>query len=52
MPQMAPLYWETLFIMFILSLILMSIIIYHMTSSKMISTTSQKMMTKQINWKW
>nr|AVJ52296.1 ATP synthase F0 subunit 8 [Sphaerocoris annulus] len=52
MPQMSPLYWEALFMMFIISLILMSTIIYHhpkiQSQSKMKSTT----LSSDIDWKW
>nr|AVJ52297.1 ATP synthase F0 subunit 8 [Sphyrocoris obliquus] len=52
MPQMAPLYWETLFFMFIISLMLMSAIIYHMPKNVMESNVEIKMNNNQANWKW
>nr|YP_009654722.1 ATP synthase F0 subunit 8 [Cantao ocellatus]AVJ52267.1 ATP synthase F0 subunit 8 [Cantao ocellatus]QCI09277.1 ATP synthase F0 subunit 8 [Cantao ocellatus] len=51
MPQMAPLYWEILFMMFILSFIIMKTIIYHMTQ-KTVGDESWNYFIKQINWKW
>nr|AVJ52287.1 ATP synthase F0 subunit 8 [Odontotarsus purpureolineatus] len=52
MPQMAPLYWELLFFMFIMTMIIMSTIIYHIPK---ISKTPELITTQninQINWKW
>nr|AVJ52280.1 ATP synthase F0 subunit 8 [Hyperoncus lateritius] len=52
MPQMAPLYWELLFMMFILSLIMMSIIIYHLPKIPTLQKTEKSSQTEDINWKW
>nr|QWX95520.1 ATP synthase subunit 8 [Salapia nigra] len=52
MPQMAPLWWELLFFMFIISFLAMNMIIFYN------KTNSQKMkmnLMKEINqfkWKW
>nr|QWX95528.1 ATP synthase subunit 8 [Merocoris curtatus] len=53
MPQMAPLWWELLFFLFIFSFMIMNTIIYYnkiltpKTSSE-VSTSS----THQFKWKW
>nr|AFI54802.1 ATP synthase F0 subunit 8 [Eucorysses grandis]AVJ52274.1 ATP synthase F0 subunit 8 [Eucorysses grandis] len=52
MPQMAPLYWEFLFIMFIMSMIMMMIIIFHMTWMKIEKKFNNNKIIKQFNWKW
>nr|AVJ52262.1 ATP synthase F0 subunit 8 [Agonosoma flavolineatum] len=52
MPQMAPLYWELLFIMFIVSLIIMSIILFHMPKITSSTKMNYNQLTNQINWKW
>nr|QWX95523.1 ATP synthase subunit 8 [Pephricus paradoxus] len=51
MPQMAPLWWELLFIMFILSFMLMNTIMYY---NKM-NLPKKLLLVKMINqfkWKW
>nr|AVJ52266.1 ATP synthase F0 subunit 8 [Calliphara nobilis] len=52
MPQMAPLYWEILFIMFLTSMMVMMTIIFHMPWNKIKSNNINKKTIKQINWKW
>nr|AVJ52293.1 ATP synthase F0 subunit 8 [Psacasta neglecta] len=52
MPQMAPLYWETLFFTFLLSLIMMSIMMYHLPKMSTETKYTQKQEINQINWKW
>nr|AVJ52279.1 ATP synthase F0 subunit 8 [Hotea curculionoides] len=52
MPQMAPLYWELLFFMFILSMITVGIIIYHSPKISSETELTKKQVTNQINWKW
>nr|YP_009754532.1 ATP synthase F0 subunit 8 [Myrmus lateralis]QIN90640.1 ATP synthase F0 subunit 8 [Myrmus lateralis] len=53
MPQMAPLWWEILFMVFIMLFILMSIVIYYNT---MMLPKNQKYSNNkiynQMNWKW
>nr|YP_010535288.1 ATP synthase F0 subunit 8 [Megacopta horvathi]UYA97775.1 ATP synthase F0 subunit 8 [Megacopta horvathi] len=53
MPQMAPLWWEYLFILFSMMMIMMMIIIYH---NPYIKTSGEKpgdkKPFKQMNWKW
>nr|YP_010311843.1 ATP synthase F0 subunit 8 [Leptocorisa costalis]UNA68827.1 ATP synthase F0 subunit 8 [Leptocorisa costalis] len=52
MPQMAPLWWELLFTMFVTSFMLMIMIMYFnkMMKSKKIKTII--ITTKQKQWKW
>nr|AWN56302.1 ATP synthase F0 subunit 8 [Neomegalotomus parvus] len=51
MPQMAPLWWELLFIMFIIMFMLMNMIIYY---NKNITINNKKncINYKNYNWKW
>nr|UPL65588.1 ATPase subunit 8 [Leptocoris augur] len=51
MPQMAPLWWETLFILLILCFIMMSVIIYYVSNPK-IKNDSNLIKINQFNWKW
>nr|YP_009971802.1 ATP synthase F0 subunit 8 [Chrysocoris stollii]AVJ52269.1 ATP synthase F0 subunit 8 [Chrysocoris stollii]QNH68689.1 ATP synthase subunit 8 [Chrysocoris stollii]UCC45938.1 ATP synthase F0 subunit 8 [Chrysocoris stollii] len=52
MPQMAPLFWETLFLMFIISMMMMMVVIFHMSWNKISKDLKYKKIVKQINWKW
>nr|AVJ52270.1 ATP synthase F0 subunit 8 [Cryptacrus comes] len=52
MPQMSPLYWETLFIMFIMSMIMMKMIIYHIPQTQLKKNSMIEKDIKQNNWKW
>nr|UPL65367.1 ATPase subunit 8 [Nithecus jacobaeae] len=51
MPQMSPMWWEILFIMFNMTLIMMNIMIYWQKSPKT-SKNLMKMMKNSMNWKW
>nr|UCU57946.1 ATP synthase F0 subunit 8 [Dicronocephalus adamsi] len=51
MPQMAPLSWLILFIMFCLTFILFNILNYYCFIYKVKSTSSKKTINK-ISWKW
>nr|UYA97450.1 ATP synthase F0 subunit 8 [Megacopta cribraria]UYA97463.1 ATP synthase F0 subunit 8 [Megacopta cribraria]UYA97476.1 ATP synthase F0 subunit 8 [Megacopta cribraria] len=53
MPQMAPLWWEYLFLSFSTLMMIMMIIIYHnpnVQPSK--NTKMSKKMMNQMNWPW
>nr|YP_009485685.1 ATP synthase F0 subunit 8 [Carbula sinica]AVZ00821.1 ATP synthase F0 subunit 8 [Carbula sinica] len=52
MPQMAPLWWEMLFIMFILTFILMNIMIYFNMKISQKFYKNNYNSIKQFNWKW
>nr|QWX95531.1 ATP synthase subunit 8 [Piezogaster calcarator] len=53
MPQMAPLWWEILFILFITSFLMTNIMIYYLKSPEMLSIKSTLYKTPiQLNWKW
>nr|AVJ52301.1 ATP synthase F0 subunit 8 [Tetrarthria variegata] len=52
MPQMAPLYWEILFIMFLLSMMIMSTLIFHYPKYLLVQANVTSTTTKNINWKW
>nr|UPL65471.1 ATPase subunit 8 [Cryptorhamphus sp.] len=51
MPQMSPLWWETLFISFTLILMLMNVILFYNKMNKS-ESEYKKYNKKQINWKW
>nr|YP_010610827.1 ATP synthase F0 subunit 8 [Nanatka castenea]WAP91648.1 ATP synthase F0 subunit 8 [Nanatka castenea] len=50
MPQMAPMWWTLLMILFIFSMILTNSMMYFNMLNKII--TINKMKTLQMNWKW
>nr|YP_009654735.1 ATP synthase F0 subunit 8 [Catacanthus incarnatus]QCI09290.1 ATP synthase F0 subunit 8 [Catacanthus incarnatus] len=56
MPQMAPLWWEILFLMFIFSYLTMNILIYFNNKKENINQTNKNMNNmknnKIMNWKW
>nr|YP_010254480.1 ATP synthase F0 subunit 8 [Ischnura senegalensis]QTZ98200.1 ATP synthase F0 subunit 8 [Ischnura senegalensis] len=53
MPQMAPMSWLTLFLLFTLSLIIMMSINYYLFIPKMQSMDQDKNFAKKtMNWKW
>nr|YP_002970970.1 ATP synthase F0 subunit 8 [Nerthra indica]ACJ69459.1 ATP synthase F0 subunit 8 [Nerthra indica] len=52
MPQMAPLWWTTLFFMFLTCLMMMYINMYFLTSHKIKMNPHFKSEKKPINWKW
>nr|YP_002791227.1 ATP synthase F0 subunit 8 [Aeschyntelus notatus]ABZ01972.1 ATP synthase F0 subunit 8 [Aeschyntelus notatus] len=51
MPQMAPLWWETLYIIFIFMFMIMIMIIYYNKSYSPKSNNYKKKIN-QLNWKW
>nr|QDI93326.1 ATP synthase F0 subunit 8 [Roburocoris exiguus] len=53
MPQMAPMWWYTLFLIFILTyyIFMMLMYFYNVYSNKSDKKTS-KLMIKNMNWKW
>nr|YP_009479241.1 ATP synthase F0 subunit 8 [Cryptocercus meridianus]YP_010620905.1 ATP synthase F0 subunit 8 [Anaplecta omei]AVN67227.1 ATP synthase F0 subunit 8 [Anaplecta omei]AVT43909.1 ATP synthase F0 subunit 8 [Cryptocercus meridianus]WAX39197.1 ATP synthase F0 subunit 8 [Anaplecta omei] len=52
MPQMMPLNWLTLFIMFSLTFILFNIISYYNFNYSTININTTQMKPKAMNWKW
>nr|UUJ36878.1 ATP synthase F0 subunit 8 [Epeorus herklotsi] len=52
MPQMAPLSWLLLFIVFSTTLILFSIMNYFMMNPTTPQSTSSQFKTQALNWKW
>uniref|UniRef100_UPI0030DF4B67 ATP synthase F0 subunit 8 n=1 Tax=Mecidea indica TaxID=3127717 RepID=UPI0030DF4B67 len=53
MPQMAPMWWEILFIMFIMSFILMNIMMYFFNKMKTNMNKKEKSNNiNQMNWMW
>nr|YP_010222579.1 ATP synthase F0 subunit 8 [Macroscytus subaeneus]UCC46029.1 ATP synthase F0 subunit 8 [Macroscytus subaeneus] len=52
MPQMAPLWWEILFIMFITVFITMSAILYHNINPLQGESDATIKNNTNLNWKW
>nr|DAZ87563.1 TPA_asm: ATP synthase F0 subunit 8 [Dichelops melacanthus] len=52
MPQMSPLWWEILFIIFFMTFIIMNSMIYFMTQNKIKQMKKDKNEQKQMNWLW
>nr|YP_010546141.1 ATP synthase F0 subunit 8 [Calomera brevipilosa]UYK51607.1 ATP synthase F0 subunit 8 [Calomera brevipilosa] len=52
MPQMAPMNWIILYIMFSVIFILVNFLNYYIYSIKSPSKKLNKFMFKSINWKW
>nr|YP_008144678.1 ATP synthase F0 subunit 8 [Ischnura pumilio]AGO19356.1 ATPase subunit 8 [Ischnura pumilio] len=53
MPQMAPMSWLTLFLLFTLSLIIMMTINYYLFIPKMqVEEHNKNFYKKTMNWKW
>nr|UQJ75082.1 ATP synthase F0 subunit 8 [Incisitermes schwarzi] len=52
MPQMMPLSWLTLFLMFSATLILFAMMNYYMTIPKTEAATKKTILMKSMNWKW
>nr|YP_009485750.1 ATP synthase F0 subunit 8 [Reduvius gregoryi]AVZ00886.1 ATP synthase F0 subunit 8 [Reduvius gregoryi] len=52
MPQMAPLWWSSLFTMFIFSFIMMWMMMYYQTTTTINTKYSTKMKKPILNWKW
>nr|YP_010222514.1 ATP synthase F0 subunit 8 [Calacta lugubris]UCC45925.1 ATP synthase F0 subunit 8 [Calacta lugubris] len=51
MPQMAPMWWELLFLTFSLMMIMMVMMMYHYPTNKKLHLKKMKNI-KQPNWKW
>nr|URX52789.1 ATP synthase F0 subunit 8 [Cryptotermes cymatofrons] len=52
MPQMMPMSWLSLFIMFSATLTLFATMNYYMTILKTETTEKKKALTEALNWKW
>nr|YP_010714105.1 ATP synthase F0 subunit 8 [Menida musiva]WDD39668.1 ATP synthase F0 subunit 8 [Menida musiva] len=52
MPQMAPLWWEMLFILFIYMYFMINIMIYFIKKSEMKTNMKFNKSLKQLNWMW
>nr|YP_003331344.1 ATP synthase F0 subunit 8 [Acmaeodera sp. NCS-2009]ACM45040.1 ATP synthase F0 subunit 8 [Acmaeodera sp. NCS-2009] len=52
MPQMAPLNWFILFIIFTIALIVLSLLNYYQNTPKTIEIKPTISSTYKINWKW
>nr|ATC73049.1 ATP synthase F0 subunit 8 [Cuerna sp. EMHAU-2015-Zz052311] len=50
MPQMAPIWWTLMMILFIFTLFMMMTLIYFNNMNKY--TKMKKIFTSQMNWKW
>nr|UFZ13089.1 ATP synthase F0 subunit 8 [Protohermes sinuolatus] len=52
MPQMAPINWLLLFIMFSITLILFNILNYYIIMPNSPETSSKNFKLNSLNWKW
>nr|AHN95689.1 ATP synthase F0 subunit 8 [Trigonotylus caelestialium] len=52
MPQMAPMWWTTLFMLFIITYIMNMILMYFYTEYFITKTSTKKISNKNITWKW
>nr|YP_009727908.1 ATP synthase F0 subunit 8 [Notonecta montandoni]QHZ87283.1 ATP synthase F0 subunit 8 [Notonecta montandoni] len=52
MPQMSPMWWTTLFMLFLLSFLLVMMIMYFNKEYKPLSMEITKKEMKMLNWKW
>nr|YP_009654709.1 ATP synthase F0 subunit 8 [Brachymna tenuis]QCI09264.1 ATP synthase F0 subunit 8 [Brachymna tenuis] len=52
MPQMAPLWWETLYMMFIMSFMMVNIMMYFTIKNDFKSKKKEKKMFINMNWTW
>nr|YP_009472963.1 ATP synthase F0 subunit 8 [Neolethaeus assamensis]AST10193.1 ATP synthase F0 subunit 8 [Neolethaeus assamensis] len=53
MPQMAPLWWETLYLQFIMTFILINVIIFYGVDSGMsVIRSGESTMYKGMDWEW
>nr|YP_009306193.1 ATP synthase F0 subunit 8 [Panaorus albomaculatus]AOP18550.1 ATP synthase F0 subunit 8 [Panaorus albomaculatus] len=51
MPQMSPMWWETLFILFIMLYLMMNFIIYWM-NNKNFNGNKEYLKSNNFKWKW
>nr|YP_009654670.1 ATP synthase F0 subunit 8 [Hoplistodera incisa]QCI09199.1 ATP synthase F0 subunit 8 [Hoplistodera incisa] len=52
MPQMAPLWWEILFIIFFMTFLIINIMVYFSMNKSMKIKTSDNKKSNQLNWTW
>nr|URX52815.1 ATP synthase F0 subunit 8 [Cryptotermes chacoensis] len=52
MPQMMPLSWLSLFIMFSITMITFAVTNYYVTNMETKTTIKNKILSKTVNWKW
>uniref|UniRef100_A0AAU6PCF3 ATP synthase complex subunit 8 n=1 Tax=Diplonychus sp. TaxID=2977879 RepID=A0AAU6PCF3_9HEMI len=52
MPQMAPLWWTTLFLMFLTAFMIMCTINYFIIKYEPSTHQTEKKIKNSINWKW
>nr|YP_009485659.1 ATP synthase F0 subunit 8 [Cyclopelta parva]AVZ00795.1 ATP synthase F0 subunit 8 [Cyclopelta parva] len=52
MPQMSPLWWDCLFMMFVTLYILTMMCIFHMISYYKVKKSSHSLLIKYMTWKW
>nr|YP_009654891.1 ATP synthase F0 subunit 8 [Eocanthecona thomsoni]QCI09868.1 ATP synthase F0 subunit 8 [Eocanthecona thomsoni] len=52
MPQMSPLWWEVLFMMFIFTFMLFNIMIYFTNKNMMINKMTYYKKIKNLTWMW
>nr|YP_010999375.1 ATP synthase F0 subunit 8 [Arma koreana]WPM93260.1 ATP synthase F0 subunit 8 [Arma koreana] len=52
MPQMSPLWWEVLFIIFVMTYFMFNIMIYFNKKNSLINKNSKNNKTNNLNWMW
>nr|YP_009346656.1 ATP synthase F0 subunit 8 [Graphosoma rubrolineatum]API85472.1 ATP synthase F0 subunit 8 [Graphosoma rubrolineatum] len=52
MPQMAPLWWELLFLVFLMTYLIVNNMIYFMPKTSIKPSNHKNKTYNQINWKW
>nr|YP_009654878.1 ATP synthase F0 subunit 8 [Scotinophara lurida]QCI09446.1 ATP synthase F0 subunit 8 [Scotinophara lurida] len=52
MPQMAPLWWEILFIVFVMLFIMINIFIYFSPNNSLKKINKKSELFKELTWKW
>nr|YP_010022276.1 ATP synthase F0 subunit 8 [Pentatoma semiannulata]QOL12466.1 ATP synthase F0 subunit 8 [Pentatoma semiannulata] len=52
MPQMAPLWWEILFLMFLITFLAINILIYFINNKNINMNVNKNIKMNQFNWTW
>nr|DAZ87589.1 TPA_asm: ATP synthase F0 subunit 8 [Euschistus heros] len=52
MPQMSPLWWEMLFIIFILTYLVMTTLVYFIISPRVKISSNKKIKSSEMKWLW
>nr|YP_010374282.1 ATP synthase F0 subunit 8 [Tholosanus proximus]QVD38904.1 ATP synthase F0 subunit 8 [Tholosanus proximus] len=52
MPQMSPLWWEVLFLLFLMMYFLVNIMSYFSVNKSIVKNENSKKKPNQLNWTW